>query len=337
MIAQHSLASGEGGGQRYLDGFPSPEDMAVTPDGRYILLSPFSSLDGSEKRSLYLFDIETQTVEPLVYRHNLGSEAWGDPACQVSPGERFGTHGIDVSTRSDGSIQLSAVNHNRESVEFFEILEEKGKVFISWRGCVEFPPGSVLNDVVNTPADGILVTNMFDKHAGDVVAIMASGSPAGSIFEWTAEKGIAELFAGKLFVPNSIWLDSSGGGKLYVSESGAESFSIFDMQSLERVLKFPVHGVDNLTFSARNELIFTTLKSDLPEECVRNAGSMEFSCAVPFQVKSLDLKDQVVRSVLEHSGTPLGAPSVALLVDGVYYIGSFVGEGMLVIDKQLSQ
>jgi hypothetical protein len=47
----------------------------------------------------------------------LGREAgWGDPACPVPAA--FSTHGLFVSQRPDGHVQIIAVNHTgRESIE----------------------------------------------------------------------------------------------------------------------------------------------------------------------------------------------------------------------------
>lgn len=70
-----------------------------------------------------------------------------------------GAHGIHLSRRADGHLQLLVVNHEgREAVEFLELVHSNNAWRALWRGCVENYLGSVLNDVVASPHGGFIAT-----------------------------------------------------------------------------------------------------------------------------------------------------------------------------------
>jgi hypothetical protein len=149
-------------------GFPAPEDIDSFPDGKHLLFSPIVAFDplggmGDEAaQSLYLFDLETLTTSPMTYLQDDSTERWGESGCDTAPGERFSPHGVHIGQRPDGTWQVLAVNHVRESVEMYAVIEG-AKPSLAWRGCVMAPPNSNINDVVALPDGGLLVTHMVDR------------------------------------------------------------------------------------------------------------------------------------------------------------------------------
>ncbi len=127
-------------------GFNGPEDMQLTPDGRHIVVSELP-LDWAHPQgpSLVLVDLPDDRVHPLSVK--MQPEAgWGDPACPVPTA--LSTHGLFVSQRPDGHVQIIVVNHTgRESIEFIELVNGASGFGAIWRGCVAFE-GGLLNDLV---------------------------------------------------------------------------------------------------------------------------------------------------------------------------------------------
>ena len=147
-------------------GFSRPEDLELLPDGRTLVISQMGSLDGAMPGSLVLFDTRGETITRLPQFTSAPGEHWGSSECDTPPGAVFSPHGIDLSTRADGRIQLLAVNHGgRESVEIFEVATGTAGYQLEWRGCVIAPEDAYLNDVVALPAGGMLMTYMYPRNS----------------------------------------------------------------------------------------------------------------------------------------------------------------------------
>ena len=142
-------------------GFNGPEDMQLTPDGKHVVVSELT-LDWAHPQgpSLVLVDLPDDRVHPLSVK--MRPEAgWGDPACPAPAA--FSTHGLFVSQRPDGHVQIIAVNHTgRESIEFIELVNGASGYGAIWRGCVAFEGGS-FNDLVAYGSNGVIATVMLDK------------------------------------------------------------------------------------------------------------------------------------------------------------------------------
>ena len=117
-------------------GFSRPEDMEVLGDARTLLISEMGSSQFGSPGSLALFDTRSETITRLPQFTEPSDEYWGQASCTTPPGTAFSPHGIDLSRRKDGRWQVLAVNHGgRESVEFFQLLEEGEGYRLAWRGC----------------------------------------------------------------------------------------------------------------------------------------------------------------------------------------------------------
>ena len=83
------------------------------------------AIDGGDRDVL-----EVDALQEL--QRNLGARAAARPHFLV-----------EVGLRADGQWQVLAVNHGgRESVEFFQLLEESEGYRLAWRGCALAPPDS---------------------------------------------------------------------------------------------------------------------------------------------------------------------------------------------------
>jgi SMP-30/Gluconolactonase/LRE-like region len=311
-------------------GFPAPEDIDVFPGGKYLLFSPIVAFDpmggmGSEEgQSLYLFDLTSLTASPINYLRDHSDKAWGESSCDTAPGQKFSPHGVHISRRADGSWQVLAVNHVRESVEMFEVIEGEGPS-LAWRGCVITPPKSNINDLVALPDGGLLVTHMVDRGTMDVMAAMQATQNTGYVWRWRPNKGFDKLPGSDGIVPNGIAL-SADGKSVFISETGGQRLRKLDYLTGKQLGLVSLGGpVDNLSWAADGSLIITRITGAMPEECFSKPGP----CLTPFDVVAVDPDTLELTVLHEQRGKPMGQASVAVVVQGHIYIGSFKGDQIL--------
>jgi hypothetical protein len=108
--------------------FQNPEDFALLPDGRTLVISQMGRHDGTVPGNLGFLDLQSKWVT-LAWAGQFATksgvaEGWGDPQCPGPPGAAFSPHGVSLGRRPDGKLELLVVNHGgRESVEFFEVAK----------------------------------------------------------------------------------------------------------------------------------------------------------------------------------------------------------------------
>ena len=123
-------------------GFTNPEDLVALPGGEAILVSEFGAMEGDTPGGLALLVLDTERRRELFRGGDADGTApvWGDLACPGPPPPLFSPHGIHLSERADGALQLLAVQHGgRESIEFFEVTGSGRNWSVTWRGCCRGP------------------------------------------------------------------------------------------------------------------------------------------------------------------------------------------------------
>lgn len=304
-------------------GFPAPEDIDQMPDGKHLLLSPFGGMSGEHPKSFYLFNIDTLAIQPARYDFSQANEAWGDASCSTAPAARMGGHGIHISQRRDGRWQLLAVNHSRESVEFFEITEREDAPLLVWRGCAIAPANSTLNDVTALPGGGFLVSHMFDRGSVELVAAMTSPEVRGHILRWRPNQGFDVLPGSQSRVPNGVAV-SPDGESVWFSETAGQKISKIDYKTGKLLGQIPLGPSDNLSWHD-GRLIATAITAPMPAECYSSDGP----CLAPFKVVAIDTDTLQTHTLIEHSGPPMGASSVALVSQPYVYVGTFKGHQIM--------
>src|SRR5580693_2078837 len=105
------MECGTHGDLEILCGTRSPEDLELTPDGRFLIVSQFvNGRGGGGGAGLVLFDIAKKTYSKIPTTSE-PREDWGDPACPGPVGDAMIPHGISLLKRSGGAMQLYVVNH----------------------------------------------------------------------------------------------------------------------------------------------------------------------------------------------------------------------------------
>ena len=313
------------GNAQAICGFPAPEDIDVMPDGKHLLLSHFGGLEGEHPLPLYLFDTETLKAETIAYVKENAPKRWDDNGCESNPGDVFAAHGIDISQRQDGPWQLLAVNHTRESVEMFEIVEQQGKPALAWRGCVVMPPQSQLNDVAALPGGGLLVSHMVELNGQDMMTAMTRTGDTGNLWRWLPGKGVDKLPGSDTNLTNGVAV-SKDGRHVFIAEGGEGFVTKIDYatgEELGKVKAFP----DNFSWAPDGKLLVTGISGPLPETCFTTGP-----CLAPFKVQSIDPDTMKLTVLHEQVGPPMGAGTVGVVVGDYLYAGSFVGNQLLRVD-----
>ncbi len=316
-------------------GFQNPEDLALLPGGKALLVSQFGAMDGARSGNLALFRLEGEALQPLFPAGGTGGaldvgsgERWGEPECPP-PSEAFSPHGIDLAARADGRLALYVVNHGgRESVELFEVTPVDDGATLAWRGCAIPPDETFMNDVVGLPDGHFLVTHMYPKRDGiaGFFALLRGllGMDTGWVLEWGPKDGFQKVPGTDAPFPNGIEI-SADASKIYLNVYlGGEVWKI-ERETGERLASVEVQRPDNITWGADGRLLVASHTAGI-REMLACGEVHQGSCAAEFQIVALD-PDTLRKQVLfTHAGAPMGAATVAVQVGSDLWLGTFAGD-----------
>lgn len=307
-------------------GFPAPEDIDVFPGERYLLLSPIVGMDEKNSHYLYVFDTVERLAEPILYQETIQKNDWGENTCTTPPNNKLSPHGVHISQREGGEWQALVVNHDRESVEFFEIIETSSMPKLSWRGCVLMPQKANINDVVGLPNGSFLVSHMFDRGSMSVMSAMNAKIETGYVWRWRPDQGLDVFPQSQGIVPNGLAI-SLDKKYVFIAETGGQKLRKLSYLTGEELGSVFTGPIDNLSWSTEGLLIATQVSGEKPEDCFSKPGP----CLTPFNVISIDPNSLDIKILHEQRGYPMGMASVAVKLNNIIYAGSFKGEQLMKI------
>jgi hypothetical protein len=319
---------------RPICGLQTPEDIAALQDGRHLL---FSNFGGMHKGSGYLSlfdtasDTSTRLFPPVSGTVGTADADWGEKHCAPPPLDNFGNHGTHLHQLADGRWRYLVVNHGgRETVEMFEVLGEGAGTTLAWRGCVPAAPDTYMNDVVGLANGDLIYTRMF-HNAGKLEQLLgALGKTTGDLWRWNRETGLRVLPATRSGQPNGIEI-SPDEKYVYANIYFEEEVWKIDVETGEVVGKAYVgSGGDNSAWGSDGRLWVVTH----PEGVVNLLSCFERQsepCGARFEIVAVDPDTLATESLFVHRGAPMGAATVAVPQAGQVWIGSFVGDRLLVV------
>ena len=313
--------------------FQNPEDLALAPDGR-ILVSQFGDMEGARPGSLTAYDPDSRTIAVLFPSPDSAPDAvaaeWGDPTCPPPGAGLFSPHGIDIETRADGRHALAVINHaERESVEFFEVFEDGG---LAWRGCAVAPEEGFFNDLVLLRDGSFWATQMFPAGGmGSALVKALLGFDTGWIYAWSPGGGFAKVPGTDAPLPNGIE-KSADERYAYLNVYGSsDGVRKIDVTTGETVARADTGPVDNSTWGEDGRLLVAAHTGGLGEMMACQSLE-EGSCGMPFEIVALDPDDLSQQVLIAHEGAPMGGVSAALQRAGVFYLGTFAGDRIGIVD-----
>lgn len=314
-----------------LCGWQRPEDMELLPDGKTLIVSEMAKGHGEVPGALSLLDTISGSKQALPMAV-ANKEFWGESGCR-RPVDKIAPHGIHLSTRADGRLQLLVVNHGeRESVEMYEVHTPEHR--LTWRGCAQPPQGSFLNDVVALPEGGFVTTHMYTK--GDAAVGTMSfeevkallGFNPGYLLMWNGQsfRRLGD-FSGNY--PNGVQI-SPDGRFLFVNLWAESLVKKVDRQSGEVIGEAQVSHPDNSQWDGDGKLLVTGHDFSINDLLVC-PGLEEGTCPGDFEVVELDAHSMQTRPLRRIGGAPMGAGTVTQRVGDTWYIGSFLGDRVLML------
>ena len=333
-----------------LCGWQNPEDMEALPDGRYVLVSEIGGQDGSKPGMLSLLNLETETREILYEGGStqLIGDSWGEETCTEVAEGVFSPHGIHLSEREDGTLQLFVVQHGeRESIEMFQVMSTSDSWQIEWRGCVIAPKDSMINDVVGTSDGGFLVTHMMTNSGSNLSTLFeyirgsVFGIDTGYVLTWNVEDGFDQLANSDGIVPNGIQI-SEDETTIFVNYSNGELRRINRLSGDIEARNTSLPPLDNATWTPDGQLVLAAGTDDPFDPLRITAGCTNLEsgiCPVAHTIIQVD-PETLEGEVIYEGGpdTPGGTGTVGLRVsDGSLLVGTFAGDRIIRVTPQSNE
>jgi hypothetical protein len=309
------LGCGAHGDIEVLCGTTAPEDLEITPDGKYLIATQFlnQGRGGSVGGGMALFDLTKKTYRKIDASAE-PDKAWGDAACPGPIGEALVSHGSSLAKRKNGAWALYVVNHGgRESIEMFELKQAGGAWAMVWRGCKV--GAHAYNDVAILP-DGGFVGSYPSGLGGAGGAAPAAGAPTGYVGRWIPGKGESEVMGTRMRGPNGVSA-SADGRYIFVNEFQTRVVHKIDLNDGKEAGSVMLDFLpDNLTWTRG--------------ECPEGSGR---PCIQGFGVAEIDPAKMQARTIFDSATQEplIAAVSVAFKVDNAVYVGAFRGDRLVKI------
>jgi hypothetical protein len=310
-------------------GLHAPEDLELLPDGKHLLVSQMPDHANPNSGGLAVMDLATNRVQPLMIKNEFKA-GWGETSCN-SPLQKLGPHGIHLSKRPDGALQLLVVNHaERESIEMLELVSDGNSYSGVWRGCVVNATGGLHNDVAATPEGGFIATVMMDKTLRakpDAINIMLSGADTGYLVEWTAAKGMVKLPNSESPFNNGVQVSRDGKFALFNAWTGKQVRQYErETQRVSAIIDLPFYP-DNLTLRADGKLVVAGIDElGSWKNCVTTHSDF---CMTGFAAAVIDPLTMKSTPLYHAAPGVLAGASVALQLKQTLYIGTYQGDRLL--------
>jgi hypothetical protein len=319
------MECGAHGDTEILCGTHSPEDLELTPDGKYLIVSQFvNGRPGGGMPGLVLLDLAKKTYSPLPITAEPRKD-WGDAACPGPVNDKMIPHGISLGKRNGGTMQLYVVNHGgmRQSIEMFELKQAGGNWSLVWHGCAVTK--AEFNDVAVLPDGGFIATHPTSLTNADLFG----GKPTGVVARWTQAKGEATLPGSEGAYPNGV-LVSADGRTMYFNAWTAMEVHKYDLQTSKATGVVKLNFMpDNITWTKDHKMLAAGVKN-ARGNCPADSAT---PCVSQFGVAEIDPAKMVAKPVFdsEGKGALISGVSVALQVGDSIYVGAFQGDRLVKI------
>ena len=313
-------------------GLQSPEDIAVVPGGEYLLLSELGDM-GERSGRIVLFTVEDESWRPIFPREGAGrpETLQGDAACTEPPSAQMSPHGTHLVQLDDGSWRYLVVNHGgRETVELFSLeMTSAGVPQLQWQGCVFAGDNTLINDVVGLANGDVIYTRMFhpDDFMGEMRGML--GFTSGDVWRWNRASGLRLLPGTEGSLTNGIEI-SADERYIFINQYMDKEIHKYDLGAEKLVGTAPVPHADNSAWGPGGELWLASQSADVASytACKRDTA---VTCGMAFEIVALNPETMQSRIIFRHQGPPMGAATIATPHRDKVYLGSFLGDRLLIV------
>lgn len=302
-------------------GFQNPEDLALTPDEKFLIVSEFGGMSPLAKMSpgkLSLFDLQDKIkLEASII---FGGNEWGSRNCTRDHNIPFGPHGIDLITRKDGRYQLAVVSHYpTESVEMFELQHDENW-FLEWKGCINVENKYYFNDVSLDDSGNFYATHMFDSNYSMVNLAwnVFAKSNTGLVVKWINDNKFEELEYTAGSFPNGIALDQENNN-LVVNYNFGDKTVLFDLDNQKQIGVFERNSPDNVII--KDDFVWVA-NHDHSALSALTCGK-KTNCTLPFSINQLALDSLSLIKSYNFQSYNMGIGTIGLPHRGFIWIGSY--------------
>ena len=310
-------------------GYKNHEDLAPTPDGKFLLATGFGGIPDPVLNEITLTDLGS--MERHVVEIVLAENTWGSASCARATTD-FSTHGLDIVQRHDGRHMVAMTNHlPAETVELFELAPVDSLWQLVWRGCVEAPSLNsgahlpLFNDVALTAEGSFYVTEMYNGKMPFEALIQAglTGANTGQVWQWSLPDGFRQVTGTEGSFPNGIVL-SADASELYINYWFSGLTTKFDLGTGAVVGSHQGGRADNLTIA--NGSVWAAKHDMSVAEYLEGCPVEATNCFLPFSVHRLDLDDLREQRVWRFDSQVFGFGTVATPVGEHVWLGSAHGD-----------
>ncbi len=314
-------------------GFKNPEDMVITPDGKFLFISEFGGVKPYEdEKSGYFSLLEIKSSKKLVPNIKIAENTWGDKFCTRSESQKYGPHGIDLVMRNDQQYQIGVISHYpKETIEMFELVNENNEWGMIWRGCINVPEKYYFNDISLKKDGTFYASYMYGRDITLsrwlIAALLKKNT--GYLVEWDRNifKKIQNTDGSG---PNGIALDEKKQ-VIYINYNKGDKISKFDLIANKEIESFSIESPDN-PYISNNSVWVTSLDSQPNDLRDCEVGK---TCSAPFSIFELDKDTLMIKNKFSYSKTVFGLPTIAVPFENKIYLGSFRSDRLgVIIDKQ---
>ena len=317
-------------------GILNPEDIVTTPDQTFLIIPEFGGIgpyhSPEDRGTGRLMLVSPETGSSAAAHIDFGDNVWGDGVCQRDEGMALSPHGIDLKQRTNGKWQLAVINHHpRETIEIYELIEDKEEWKLVWRGCVTVPPANYLNDVSLSSDGSFYVSHMYDHSFTVNDALMAAflKHNTGYVMRWDKDLGFSEVPGTEGSHPNGIVYDEVNG-LLYVAHTFGDRIDAVDMSQGKVISSYNINSPDNLVLRY-GALWSTSWDHSIPDMAVCEDKS---PCALPFSVYKLKPKTLQLDKRWLFNHTIIGLGTVAFPLKDQIWIGTARGDRLAFFEQR---
>ena len=323
------MGCGVHGDVEVLCGTRQPEDLELTPDGKYLIATQFLNAGRGAPTGggMALFDLAKKSFSKMAETTE-PDKSWGDPACPGPIGDALVSHGSSLARRSNGAWELYLVNHGkRQSIEMYELKPASGSWALIWHGCVM--GAHDYNDVAILPDGGFVGTYPTGLLSHGNTAAQFRGGVTGYVARWTPGKGESEVPGTQVAYPNGVVV-STDARDMFLNVFAAREVRKYDLNSGEVTGSLKVDFLpDNLTWTKQGLLLVAGVKG-ARGDCPEGSGR---PCIQGFGVAEINPATMQARTVFDSAAhDPLiTGVSVAFAVGDSIYLGAFQGDRLVKI------